>query len=250
MRLKEKIAIITGGGSGIGKASMDKFLSEGAIVYILDRNEKGEAVAQEEREKGNDCSFIHVNVGDEQEIIRAVNHIVSERHRIDILFNAAGIKSIGPFEEIPEKEWDEIFTINLKSMYYMCKAVLPYMKEKRRGAIINTASTAAHRAYENIGPYGITKTSVLQLTRVLAKEYGPFGIRVNSVSPGIIDTPFLVKDVPDDEVNNFKMIRMNKQPLGRIGKPEEVANAVAFLASDEASFITGVDLPVDGGYLA
>lgn len=252
MRIKDKIAIITGAGSGQGEAAAKLFAAEGAHVIIAEwSNDNGQRVESEINESGYKATFIHVDVSDETSVKNLVSQVTREQGRIDILFNNAGIgfSSRSRFKmasvmETPLEDWNNILSINLNGTYLMCKYVLPVMIEQESGSIVNNSSLNGILGVTGADAYTASKGGVVALSRVMAVDYGKHNIRVNCICPGAIDTPMIreVLDVPEIAKN------YETGPLGRVGKPEEIANAALFLASDEASYITGLTMPVDGGW--
>ena len=245
-RLKDKVAIVTGSGSGIGAATAELFAAEGAAVLVADRNaEGGTAVARRIAGAGNTALFVHTDVADEAAVAAMVAAAVDAWGRIDILVNNAGLGGGGGVFDYQGDMFDRIVGTNLRGPLLCCKYALPRMLERGRGAIVNVASISSSNGIPGQAIYAPSKAAILQLTRQLAIEFAGRGIRVNAVSPGTIETPMLGGAAPD------KLAwLLERHPIGRFGKPAEVAAAILFLASDEASFITGAELAVDGGYAA
>lgn len=248
MRLENKTAIITGGASGIGRAAALRFAAEGAQLVIADVNcEGGRETAQLIEQQGGNALFIETNVSDSKQVKGLVSATVETYGKLDILFNNAGIgnpdvKSV----DLEEEDWDMIIDINLKGVFLGIKYAVPEMKKTGGGAIINTSSLLGIKGQKYLAAYNASKAGVILLTKNAALEYGRDHIRVNAIAPGVIDTQ-IIDGWKNDERKWPIISRANA--LGRIGTPEEVANAVLFLASDEASFITGATLSVDGGGL-
>jgi NAD(P)-dependent dehydrogenase (short-subunit alcohol dehydrogenase family) len=243
-RLRDRVAVITGGGSGIGLATVRRFASEGAIVVVVDLDaEAGKAAAQE---VGGD--FVACDVSDEDQV-RALFAGVVERHgRVDIAFNNAGISppDDDSILETGLDAWDRVHRVNLTSVYLCCKYALPYMRSQGKGSIINTASFVAlvGAATSQIA-YTASKGGVLAMTRELGVQFAREGIRVNALCPGPVNTPLLKELFAKDAERAAR--RLVHVPVGRFAEPEEIAAAVAFLASDDASFITAATFIVDGG---
>ena len=250
MRLEGKTAVITGGGSGIGRASAVRFAAEGAKVAIAGRNpERLEETAGIIRENGGECLCCATDVRDETQVRRLIGRTLETYGKIDILFNNAGVGYSAPYVmdstvKTPSEDWDEILAINLRSVFYTCKAVLPHMIERRSGVILNCSSINGVIGC-GADAYSASKGGINALTRALAIDNAKYHIRVNVVSPGATDTPMIQSAY--DEIEGFYDYWSNAAPLGRMALPEDVANAALFLVSDEASFITGQNLMVDGG---
>ncbi|OQX95997.1 3-oxoacyl-ACP reductase [candidate division KSB1 bacterium 4572_119] len=235
----DKVVVITGGAAGIGAVTVRKFAEEGANVLIWDVSEElGEALASEIQQ----AEFQKVNVADRANVQSAVNKVIEKYGKIDVLINNAGITQDVTLLKMEEAQWDAVIDINLKGVFNCSQATAKVMAEKRSGVIINTSSIVA--LYGNFGQtnYVASKSGIIGMTKVWAKELGRKGIRVNAVAPGFIATD-MVKTVPEKVINMLK----EKTPLGRLGDPNDIANTYLFLASDEASFITGTVISVDGG---
>lgn len=243
MRLQDKVAIVTGGASGIGEFTVREMLKQGAKVVIADFNDAGGQKLADEL--GENVSFIHVDVSNEEQVEAMVKHSVDTFGKVDILFSNAGIGSIGSTHELTLEDWNKTISINLSGVFLCAKYALKEMVKQGSGSIVNCASILGHVGQAATASYTAAKGGVVNMTRALALEYAPQGIRVNAVCPGYIKTPLL--DQLDDEMMQHLV---SLHPLGRLGESHEVANAVVFLASDEASFITGANLLVDGGYTA
>lgn len=242
-RLKNKIAIVTGGAAGIGRTAVEKYAHEGATVSIWDVNaEKGAELVSALEAKGQKAEFRNVNVVDLAEVKKNVEEIKAKYGSIDILVNNAGITRDASLLKMEEEAWDQVMDVNLKGVFNCGKSVAAVMAEQGSGVIINTSSVVA--LYGNFGQsnYVATKTGVIGMTKVWARELGRKGVRVNAVAPGFIATE-MVLTVPEKVLDGLKA----KTPLGRLGEPEDIANAYLFLASDESAFITGTVLSVDGG---
>lgn len=244
MRLADKVAIITGAGSGIGKATALLFAKEGAKVVIADIDNAGGIDTQNAiKAKGGKAIFVHTDVSVASEVANLVGITMDRFGRIDILFNNAGIfmKST-PVELIDESLWDRIFAVNVKGIFLAVKSAVPEMKKAGGGVIINTASMTAVRPLKNMCAYATAKGAVITLTRALALELAPYQIRVNCINPAITETPII--SVLSEEQ---KKATVSTIPLGRMAKPEDIAYAALYLASDESAMLTGSSINVDGG---
>jgi 3-oxoacyl-[acyl-carrier protein] reductase len=245
-RLSGRTAIITGGAQGLGRAATEKFACEGATVIIWDMNrEKGESLVQSLTAQGFKAHFDAVNVAEFDSVESAARRAYEQFAHLDILINNAGITQDATLLKMSVQQWQQVINVNLTGVFYCAKAVVPYMVEKQYGRIINTASVVG--LYGNFGQtnYVAAKAGLIGMTKVWARELGKKGITVNAVAPGFIATD-MIKTVPEKVLNAV----IERTPLGRLGSPEDVANAYLFLASDEASFITGAVLSVDGGYIS
>lgn len=246
MRLKDKAAIVTGAGRGIGLGIALAFAREGARVALceLDASLLESALAEVEALGGQGLSF-PMDVTRREQIDRVVRQVSTRWGAIDILVNNAGIYQVLPVEEITEEQWDRVLAVNLKGAFLFCQAVIPHMKRQRAGRIVSMASSAGKIGGTLAGAhYSVSKAGIICLTKQLARELGPHGITVNAVAPGRIDTP-MIRIASEEENEAFRL----RTPMGRLGTPEDVANAVVFLASEEAGFITGEILDVNGGLL-
>jgi len=254
MRLEEKVAVITGGASGMGKATALLFAKEGAKVVVSDINEQGgESVVEEIRKKGSDAIFVYADVAEEESVKNMIRKTVERYGTLDVLFNNAGIPSpLIKTTDITVKVWDRMMAVNQRGVFLGCKYAVPVMLKNEGGSIINTASGSGLRGDTLHAHYSVSKGGVVLFTKALAKEVAPHNIRVNCVCPGIIDTPMSLRfteggDRPSEKLQEETIQRI---PLGRLGTPEEVASVVLFLASEESSYVTGAALPVEGGLLA
>jgi len=249
MRLKGKVALITGGTSGIGEATAVLFAREGALVAITGRNRKrGASAIRRVRAHTDDAVFIDADVSKSGDCKRVVEETVNVFGAIDILFNNAGVFYPQTAIECSEKEWDEQIDVNLKGTFLMSKNVLPGMIARKRGIIINNASGWGIVGGDHAVAYCASKGGVVLMTKAMAIDHGAQGIRVNCVCPGDVETPMLPADAKMRGLKWDEYIKgCANRPLGRVGTPEEIAKAVLFLASDESSFMTGAALVVDGG---
>jgi 2-keto-3-deoxy-L-fuconate dehydrogenase len=247
--LKNKTAVITGGGSGIGQAIAVLFAKQGATVHVLELSEEsGKETQNLIYTEGSLCVVHPCNVGDQAAVLSVFEKIGP----IDILVNNAGIAHIGNVENTAEADFDRVFSVNVKGVYNCLKAAIPLMKQKGGGVILNMASIAALVGIQDRFAYSMSKGAVYAMTLSTAKDYLKENIRCNSISPARIYTPFvegfLSKNYPDNKAEMFEKLSKS-QPIGRMGTPEEVATLALFLCSDEAGFITGCDYPLDGGFI-
>lgn len=249
--LKNKVAIVTGGGSGIGKAISKTLSQQGAYVHILEWNADNGTITKNEIEQDGGLAEIHVcDVANQEDVINVINKI-SKVHTIHILINSAGVAHIGNIEKTPEADFDRIYNVNVKGVYNCIYSTIPHMK-KHGGVIINMASVAGSVAVSDRFAYSMSKGATLTMTYSVAKDYIKYGIRCNAISPARIHTPFvdgfLKNNYPGKEMEMFEKLAQ-AQPIGRMGTPQEVADLALYLCSDEASFITGTDFPMDGGFI-
>jgi 2-keto-3-deoxy-L-fuconate dehydrogenase len=250
--LKNKTAVITGGGSGIGKAIAKIFAKQGAEVHILDFDENGAAQAANEINTDGGKGFaIKCDVSNQQQVKEIIKNISNTSGTIDILVNNAGVAHIGTVETTGEDDFNRLLNVNVKGVYNCMQAAIPFMKEKG-GSILNMASIASTVGIPDRFAYSMTKGAVVGMTLATAKDYIKFNIRCNCISPARVHTPFvdgfLSKNYPGKETEMFEKLSKG-QPIGRMAEPEEVAYLVLYLCSDEASFITGCDYPIDGGFI-
>jgi 2-keto-3-deoxy-L-fuconate dehydrogenase len=248
-RLDNKSAIVTGGGSGIGKAIATVFAKQGATVHILELNEENAGTTVEEIKKNNGKAFSYnCDVANQREVITVFEKIGA----IHILINNAGIANIGKAGTTTEKEFDDVMRVNVKGVYNCIHAAIPQLRKAGGGVIINMASIAAWTGLPDRFAYSAAKGAVVAMSMSVAKDYIRENIRCNSISPARVHTPFVdgyIKNTyPGKEKEMFEKLSKT-QPIGRMGQPEEVANLALFLCSDEASFITGCDYPIDGGFI-
>jgi 3-oxoacyl-[acyl-carrier protein] reductase len=244
--LTDKVAVVTAAaGGGIGKATATRLAQEGAIVVVTDSHERRTRETVEElavRFPGRIDGYA-LDVSRRTDVERTVAEVLSRRGRIDVLVNNAGINVLGNIDEIKVEDWTRILDVNLTGAYYLTRAVLPAMRRQRSGSIINVSSVAAWVALGGSdAPYAAAKAGLLALTRSVASEAGPDGIRCNAVAPGIVLTKWVEKNMSDAVAR-----QADHTPMRRLGKPEDIAAAIAFLASDDASYITGEALTISGG---
>ncbi len=249
MRLANEIAIVTGGGQGIGEAIARRFAAEGAKVAIAEINkETGDSVAASINESGGTAISIPTDVSDSKAVDSMVDQTLDQLGKPTILINNAGIAVFGPPLEISDEDWQKCFSVDLDAVWYCARAVLPHMLESAHGSIVNIASVHSFQIIPHTFPYPVAKHAVVGLTRSLAIEYAAKGIRVNSICPAYIFTPineWYFNKFPDPVAKKKETEQLH--PVKRLGSPDEVANAALFLASKEASFITGESMMVDGG---
>ena len=252
MRFNGKTVLVTGGTMGIGLATARAFLEEGAKVAITGRRgDRGRAAERALREVAPHVLYVRADMTKAADVRDAVRTIARAFRGIDVLVNNAGVYLQKPVEETTEREWDEVMAANLKGYFLAAKAVIPIMRRRGGGVIINNGSVSAHAAVPGESAYAASKGAVLAFTRVLAVELAKDRIRVNSVSPGVIRTEMYAAWLREQrDPRRAERGEVARHPIGRLGTPEDVARAVLYLASDESAFLTGADLPVDGGYLS
>lgn len=248
--LSGKVAVITGAASGIGRASAELFAREGACVLAADiTDDAGMAVADAISASGGTCSYIHADTGREADIEAMIHAALGRYGRLDVLFNNAGIEGEqGATVDADVDNWDRVMNINLKGVFLGMKHGIKAMLQSGGGAVINNASVAGLVGFPNIPAYCAAKGGVVQLTRAAALEYATQNVRVNCLCPGVIDTPMVQRFTGGTAEGASAMVAM--EPVGRLGRAEEVAQLALYLASDRSSFVTGAVIPVDGGFVA
>ncbi len=239
MRFTDKVGLVTGGGSGIGRATATRFAAEGGKVVVVDlQREHGEEAVQAITATGGQAIFAQADVSNAQQVQAAVEQAVSTWGKIDVLGNDAAMMTFTPIIDLTEDDWDRVLAVNLRSVFLFCKCCLPHMQG---GAIVNVSSVHAHETEANVVPYASSKGGLEAFTRGLSREVATSKVRVNCVAPGAIDTPMLWSN---------PLVKSGQEKVkGAVGKPEDLAAAILFLASDEARFINGTTLVVDGGRL-
>ena len=253
MRLANKVAVITGAGSGIGRATAIRFAEEGAALYLADIDaEGGEETVAQVQAVGGQAVFRQTDVSRESEAHALMDAAAGELGGPDILVNNAAVFVVGTVEKVSGEEWDRVLGVNVKGYAFCAKYAIPHMRKRGGGSIVKVASISSFIAQPAFVPYNTSKGAVLQLMRCLAYDLAPDNIRVNCVCPGAIDTPAIARVAADAGLTGeeFEEQLKSMHLIKRLGEPREVANAILFLASDEASFVTATPLMVDGGYTA
>ncbi|MCR9142747.1 MAG: SDR family oxidoreductase [bacterium] len=247
LKLNGKVALVTGGGSGIGRASAERLAADGALVVVAGRSE--DQLKEVAAGHGN-IDYIVADVSDRAQVAALIDGVVKKHGRLDILFNNAGVAKFLPLEQLDGAHYEEQFNINVRGLIDVTQLALPHLK-KNGGVILNNASVVGDDPMPNGSVYSATKAAVIALGRSWAKELAPAKIRVNTVSPGPIETPIFGKTgMSEKDLNDMAAGIQASVPLGRFGKPEEIAAVVSFLASDDAAYITGAQYKVDGGMAA
>ena len=249
--LKDKVTVVTGAASGIGAAITEAFANAGALVYVADVNEAG-TIEQTKRieQAGGRARIATTNVAELSSCEALIRRVLSENGHCDVLVNNAGVGHVGTILTTPPEELQRLWEVNVQGMYSLGRAVLPSMIERRRGSIINLASTLGLTAMEDRFAYTVTKHAVVGLTRSMALDFGPTGVRINCICPGRVETPFVQQrllEYPDPEKYRAQMVATHAQK--RMAQPWEIAAAAVYLASDESAFVTGSTFVIDGGYL-
>lgn len=242
MRLKDKTAIITGGAAGIGLATVQAFLREGASVALWDVSDKGAGVAAELSKAGHRVTFTKVTVTDNEQVLRAAEAAFKQFGRVDILINNAGITRDRTLLKMSREEWNDVIGVNLTGVFNCTQAVVPYMKEKNYGRIVSASSNVAIRGNYGQTNYVATKSAIIGMTKVWALELGRYGITANCIAPGFIKTA--MTDAMPEEVRKASLAHI---PVGHWGEPHDIAMGYVYLASDEARFVSGICLTIDGG---
>ena len=242
MRLKDKIALITGGANGIGLATAERFVKEGAKVILWDLSDQGNEVADRLKKEGHEVIFKKISVTNTDEVQKAVDEAREYFGRIDILINNAGITKDRTLLKMSKQEWDDVIAVNLTGVFNCTQAVAPVMKTQNYGRIVSASSNVAIRGNYGQTNYVATKSAIIGMTKVWAMELGRFGITVNCIAPGFIQTA--MTDAMPEEVRKQSLPHI---PLGRWGVPDDIANGYLYLASDEAGFVSGICLTIDGG---
>lgn len=245
-RFEKRVVIATGAASGLGEATAIEFAKEGAHVVLSDISDKGKEVSDQLNKEGYSTIFVKADVANEQDVINLVNQAVEKFGKLDVMFANAGINIEATTEDLELEDWQKVIDVNLKSVFLSNKyAIKQFRKQGTGGAIINTGSIHSLIARQGLAAYSASKGGVKMLTQQVASEVAKDGIRANAIAPGYIQTP-LIKTLSQDVIDSL----VSLHPIGRLGQPIEVARTVLFLASDDASFISGVTLPIDGGYTA
>lgn len=252
--LSNKTSVITGGSKGIGKSIAELFAKQGSDVHILDMDRKaGEETLKKIRNEGGKAWFHKVDVSSQKEVVDTFETIFRQKKRIDILVNNAGISHIGNLEDTTEKDFDRIYSVNVKGLYNCSQSAVKKMKKDNGGIILNMASIVSMIGIPDRFAYTMSKGAVLTMTYSIAKDYINDNIRCNAISPARVHTPFvdgyLKENYPDEKKTEMFEKLSKTQPIGRMGKPEEIACLALYLCSDEAAFITGSNYPIDGGFI-
>ncbi len=243
MRLKDRIAIVTGGSRGIGQATAELFAQEGAKVIIWDLLDEGATVAEKINSSGGTAEFVKISITDKEAVEASVADIAKRYGKVDILINNAGITRDKTLVKMSDEEWDAVISVNLSGVFYATRAVSKIMKENGYGRIVSAASTTGLRGNYGQTNYAATKAGVIGMTKTWATELGKFGITANAIAPGYTKTP-MTDAIPD----NIKQMALMTIPVGFLAEPIDIAHGYLYLASEESRFVSGVCLPIDGGY--
>jgi 2-keto-3-deoxy-L-fuconate dehydrogenase len=252
LRLDNKTAVVTGGGSGIGRAIAKKFAASGAHVCILDLDSTAsETVVREIKSDGGKADAYPCDITNQTQV-NSIFQQVFQRQKVNILINSAGVAHIGTLESTTAQDFERVFRINVMGMYHCLQAGIGHMKANNAGVILNMASVSAMVGLQERFAYSTSKGAVVAMTQSVAKDYLPFNIRCNCISPARVHTPlvdgYLARNYPGQEKEMFQKLS-KVQPIGRMGQPDEIASLALFLCSDEAAFLTGVNYPIDGGFV-
>lgn len=252
-RVKNKVAIVTGGALGIGRATAILLAQEGAIVAVTDVSDNQEnGTVEAIRNAGGEANFWHLDVTNESEVAKVIGEVAAKWSRIDVLVNNAGIIGVDkPTHELTEQEWDKVMNVNVKGVFFCTKHTIPYMLKAGSGSIINLSSIYGLVGAADVPPYHASKGAVMIMTKNDALTYAKKKIRVNSVHPGFIWTPMVENFAKTDgKAEEVRAALVALHPLGHLGEPEDIAFGILYLASDESKFVTGSELVIDGGYTA
>lgn len=249
MQLQDKVAVITGSGQGLGMAMAFGMAQEGAKIIITDINiDKGKSTVNKLKDSGYFAEFIFCDVRQKKDVCFLFNETIRIFKKVDILVNNAGLAKIGPIDEMSEEDWDACIGVDVKGVFLCTQEAVKVMKKQNSGCIINISSIHGLAGMPERGPYSVAKAGIVNFTSTLAAELGRWNIRVNCIAPGFTRTEGFNEQVSRGTVNPAEL--ESRLPLGRIGQPEDISNAAVFLVSDKSKYITGVTLPVDGGWLA
>ncbi len=250
--LQDKSAIVTGAGSGIGAAIAERFAAAGARVFVADRDVAGgSATADRIRAAGHMAAFVELDITSEPACGALVSRVVSETGLLDVLVNNAGIGQVGTVLTTTSEQMDQMWSVNVKGMFYLCRAALPHMIERRSGSIVNIGSIAAIIGMYDRFAYTTTKHAVAGMTRAMALDHGATGVRINCICPGRVETPFVQARLREyDDPEKYRTEFAAPHALKRMAQPDEIAAAAHYLASDDSAFVTGSEFVIDGGYSA